>query len=606
MKNITTLFSLILFVCAGYFVQAQNVQVSAASNSNSCDGSAYLLDSVSYQSWAWIDANQQTIQTGGTSVYGLCPGVNYLQYVDSSGTNLYTFYVDTLINGCGGFGAVVSSSPVSAFGQCDATATANIYGGTAPYAYAWANGTTTQTTMGLCAGENYFYASDANGCFYTATFYVNGDTINPDCMNFGIQLDSIIQPSSPSACDGYIQLSASGGDGNYTYSWTNSFVTTNYANALCQGTYFITATDGNGCSANAAVTLYSDSTDCSGFMAFVYNSTEPSSPNACDGTVDLGINGGSGDYTVQWSNGLIGSYAEGFCPGFYTASVLDNMTGCYTTVTVSLSGDSTYYNLNSYVYPYAPSEDGLCDGSAYVDVYGGAAPYTFLHSNGSTDQYATGLCSGIYSVVVTDFNGDSLLVNYIIPEPSTIFNGGIYDDTIVVDTLYNELIEDCLIDYLTLDTAFISNIEYVGMDSLIVTWSVIDGNGTIDFLQSYTISTGVGVYELILQIFCPQRSGNPYVYAIDQIYFNPGAASVSETEAETLSVYPNPVEDLLTIQLGKSGQSKISIHDISGKLVYSELTGSQEIQVNLAHLAKGQYVLHVSNEKVNVSRLIVK
>jgi hypothetical protein len=529
MKNITRLFNLILFVCAACFAQAQNnIQTSPASGSGVCDGSAYLLDSISYQSWTWLDGNQQTVQVGLTYVGGLCPGVNYLQYVDSSGTNTLTFYIDTLMNGgCSGFGAVVSSSPVSGAGQCDGTATANIYGGTEPYIYSWASGMTGQTTSGLCGGENYFYATDSNGCFYTTTFYVYGDSTNANCSDFS---------------------------------------------------------------------------------AYVISTSGTSSPNACDGGAQIQVTGGSGQYVVQWSNGMTGDYINGFCPGYYTASVYDSVNGCSASLTVYIASDTMNYELSSYVYPYSPSADGQCDGSAYVDVYGGTAPYTFLHSDGNASQYATGLCSGIYSVLVTDANGDSLLVNYIVAEPSNIFNGGTYNDTIVTDTLYNDLIEDCLIDYLSLDTAFISNIVYVGMDSLVVTWSVIDGtNGVIEFLQSYTISTGEGIYELILQIFCPQRSGSSYVYAIDQVYFNPGVASINESEnTESLSAYPNPFGDLLTIELGKSGPSVISIHDISGKLVHTEFANSEKIALNLAHLAKGQYVLHVLNEKTNVTKLIVK
>ena len=531
MKNCAKLISLLFLLFSGLFSQAQNIQTTPSTGMQ-CNGTAYLLDSMAYQSWAWLDANQQTLQSGGTYVAGLCPGLNYLQYVDSIGTGTFTFYIDTT-GMCGGFGATVSASPVSAFGQCDATATATIYGGTMPYTYVWANGTTTTSTGGLCAGDNYFYASDANGCYYSVIFYVQqGDTTNTDttsCPGFGIDFISVSQLSGPNTCDASIEVSAYGGDGNYSYSWAGGgmFFTGSSMYNLCSGTYAVTATDGNGCSATSYVVIYADS--------------------------------------------------------------------------------ALNYNLTSYVYPYAPSADGLCDGSAYVDVYGGTAPYTFLHANGSTDQYATGLCSGIYSVVVTDANGDSLLVNYLVPEPSNIFNGGVYNDTIVADSLYNDLIEDCFLDYNSLDTAFISNIEYMEGDSLVVTWSVIDGNGTIEFQQSYTISTGVGVYELILQVFCPQRSGSPYVYAIDQVYFNPGALQLTENEAkEHFKVYPNPVQDLLHISLDEAGPSVITIQDLSGKVVYTEFATGKEIQLNVSHLAKGQYILDVLSTKTKHSTLILK
>jgi len=59
---------------------------------------------------------------------------------------------------------------------------------------------------------------------------------------------------------------------------------------------------------------------------------------------------------------------------------------------------------------------GDCDGDAMVTAAGGALPYTYLWSNGATIDFISGLCSGGYTVTVTDATGictavDSVYIN---------------------------------------------------------------------------------------------------------------------------------------------------------------------------------------------------
>lgn len=49
-----------------------------------------------------------------------------------------------------------------------------------------------------------------------------------------------------------------------------------------------------------------------------------------------------------------------------------------------------------------PTSCSACNGTATVNVNCGVSPYTFLWSNGNTNQTDTGLCAGLYTVSVTD------------------------------------------------------------------------------------------------------------------------------------------------------------------------------------------------------------
>ena len=60
--------------------------------------------------------------------------------------------------------ATVTSTSESCTGDCDGTAIISTSGGTAPYAFLWASGNTSDTMVALCPGEYFATISDAHGC----------------------------------------------------------------------------------------------------------------------------------------------------------------------------------------------------------------------------------------------------------------------------------------------------------------------------------------------------------------------------------------------------------------------------------------------------------
>lgn len=127
-------------------------------------------------------------------------------------------------------------------------------------------------------------------------------------------------------------------------------------------------------------------------------------PYTCgaDGTMTAIPNGGTPPYTYTWSNGFPSfETAIGLLPGSYTVTVTD-ANGCTSSVTGIItsppqlisSAQGSQINCND---PFG--------GTITLDVGGGTAPYSFLWSDGSTSQNATGLFPGTYSVTVTDLDG---------------------------------------------------------------------------------------------------------------------------------------------------------------------------------------------------------
>jgi hypothetical protein len=416
-----------------------------------------------------------------------------------------------------------------------------------------------------------------------------------------------VNTSSPNSCDGYAFITDSSAFTSWSWLYTDSSAVIQENGILmnlCPGNYGLQVTVNGIVETYAFVIEAGTNSGCSAFYVSIYASN-PSAPGNCDGSAVGVTSNGTPPFAYVWQNGETTEQILNQCEGSAVSVTITDAAGCVGTSSYIYSDSLNWnYDLGGYVYSGTTNMDGSCDGTAFVDVWGGQAPYTFIHQDGQTSQEVSGLCAGIYSVFVTDASGDSLLLNYIVSNPSDIYNGGNYTDSIVVDTLTYDIIEDCNIDFLTLDSAFISDLIYLSNDSIQVIWSVIDANGLTNVVQDYAITTGIGVYELFLQIFCPQRSGSDFVYANDRIYFNPSLAKVQEISDEKFNVYPNPVNDVLVIE--NDGNVQITISDLSGKIVKSISSTNNKTSINTEDLSKGNYFVTISNEKMNLTKMIIK
>lgn len=85
-------------------------------------------------------------------------------------------------------------------------------------------------------------------------------------------------------------------------------------------------------------------------------------------------------------------------------------------------------------------------------------------------------------------------------------------------------------------------------------------------------------------------------------------ASIDENEKLNLTVYPNPVSDVLIIELNETPtNTSVLILDITGKEVYrSDYMNQNSISINMNGIDKGIYILKVFNEEKEKSIRIVK
>jgi hypothetical protein len=120
-------------------------------------------------------------------------------------------------------------------------------GGTGAYTYAWDNGATGAALPNIAAGSYQVTARDANNCSAVLTVQL------ADKTPISIQATPA-PPTCIGKTDGAITVTATGGNGSFTYSWNNN--TTGPAlNNIGAGTYTVTATDVLGCPSQKQIVL---------------------------------------------------------------------------------------------------------------------------------------------------------------------------------------------------------------------------------------------------------------------------------------------------------------------------------------------------------------
>jgi len=136
---------------------------------------------------------------------------------------------------------------VSCYGNNNANINVSVSGGTSPYSYLWNTGATTTNLNNLIAGIYIVTVADDSGCSAFQSVVVD----EPDTMIGFIN-------STDASCetkDGTASVSVTGGNGGYTYKWSNLELTPSVTN-LDSGWYSVSIQDSLGCEEIVTVCLF--------------------------------------------------------------------------------------------------------------------------------------------------------------------------------------------------------------------------------------------------------------------------------------------------------------------------------------------------------------
>jgi hypothetical protein len=201
--------------------------------------------------------------------------------------------------------------------------------------------------------------------------------------------------------DGSVNLTAvTGGTAPYTYLWSPNGETTAMITGAA-GNYSVQITDAALCTSTFSYTI---SEPNAVFASF--NITATTCNGDADGAIDMTVTGGSGPYTVNWSNGETTEDITGLTAGNYTVVVTDAL-GCSENFNATVSEPAVLSGSTS-------NTDILTgnDGEINLTVSGGTPPYSYDWDSGfATTEDLSGLSvAGTYSCEITDANGCAVTV----------------------------------------------------------------------------------------------------------------------------------------------------------------------------------------------------
>ena len=306
---------------------------------------------------------------------------------------------------------------VSCFGGSNGTINLTPTGGVGPYTFNWVSGPTTEDRTGLTAGTYSVTITDANGCTGT----VNATVTQPTAISATAAAQTNI------ACNAGSNGSASintptGGTPGYTYDWSPGTPTgdgTTSITGLTAGTYTVTVTDANGCTATQSFTITEPA--AISFTAAAQTNV------ACFGgnTGALTVNpatGGAGTFTYDWTPGTPTgdgtTSITGLTAGAYSVTATD-VNGCTATVSFTITEPPVLAITGA--SQTEVSCNGGANGTATVTATGGTPGYTYSWTpSGGTAATATGLTAGSYTATVTDANGCTATQSFVITEPTAL------------------------------------------------------------------------------------------------------------------------------------------------------------------------------------------
>ena len=351
-------------------------------------------------------------------------------------------------------------------------------------------------------------------------------------------------------------------------------------------------------------------------------------------------------YEIKWSDGQTGLEAINLCPGTYQVSITSPQN-CNATSSIEIVAQSEIVTTIS-------AEPGDCKKLAVVtaDALGGALPYTFNWSNGSTAKVINDLPNGDYQLTVTDANGcvvmDEIEINNsseLLTFETEIQQVNCYDEStgaIAINMLTGTI--PLQYEWSTGDTTAMIQTLPAGNYSLKVT----DGNNCV-VAQSFsinqpdslalsfntlineatktgtielTVSGGVGPFTYLWSNGATSVNVNdlPYGnYSVEVIDANGCSAvasillgTVSNNEItflQDLSLFPNPTTNRFYLQASflKVEDLTLTLFNILGKRVHIENFKTRNLSwsFDVQHLPKGVYLLQLKNREGQVSRRVV-
>ncbi|MBK9103205.1 MAG: T9SS type A sorting domain-containing protein [Saprospiraceae bacterium] len=559
----------------------------------------------------------------GASITNLTAGNYLVTATDNNGCNvvkLYTITQPAPINI-----QVNSTGQNLCAGDSLVDLTAIPTGPQPPFSGLWSNGVQGLTNNNLSAGTYTITVTDDTGC--TASTAATVTAPLPLLVSV-----ATTDETSSGANDGTALAVVTGGTPGVTFLWSNTS-TENPISGLAPGTYTVTITDSNGCTATA-----SGQVDAFGCALDVSLGADILICESDTILLTPQVTGASDPVSYLWSNGANSQSIEVFTGGEFCVTVTDN-ANCQDVDCIIITQDTFPLITCPVTDESAPGQN---DGAISCDSISGSISY--LWSTGATTPGITGLAPGTYCVTMTNThgctaeqcftvqagncqlvvtsliagvqcNGDStgsISVNVENSTPPVTFIWSNGDTTATVDQLsageYTVSISDgagCFETHtyvITQPDALNINVDSVENLTDIIPSGAISitvNGGTLPYIYQWTFPDGSIVFQ---EDLAPLPSVGQYTLLVTD-----GNQCTSTTTVQVdldvavdpgpvfkpLKVYPVPTSDVLHVEL-ESQVTEALIMGIDGRLNKRILNpASNNLQVG--ELEPGWYIIRITD-----------
>ena len=302
-----------------------------------------------------------------------------------------------------------------------------------------------------------------------------------------------------------------------------------------------------------------------------------------------------------------------FSVGNYTGSVTVSSTG--DTLGSGNFDDNTYlrnFEITNDIY----SLDGLGNHPADYEAIGS------LGSNSWADASDGLVCGTFYPIrqeeilnsvrayITSSTVAQSEVILYILDSLS--FTSGLFSNSIFTSELYTVTAQDVNNGYIDIPVS--NNIGWDPINNTSTWENVTLGIG--GYYAAIELYSGGNTYDI--RILDDNTIGQPawssaIWYPGDQSYSNGNAfairmnmganVGINESVVNKVSIYPNPTSDVLNISTNSNELSKLTIKDISGKIVLSQKFNTK-VTISTENYSKGVYLIDVKNNLGTVSEKI--
>ena len=312
-----------------------------------CDGNINVLAQFGLEPYSYFWSNGMNT----SAISNLCPGQYIVTIIDAENCvthqQMWIHQPDSLI------ATATQLMPIPCFNETG-TVGVNVSGGNYPYQFNWSTGDNSNSISGLSSGIYQVTVTDSRSCQDVSEIYLSQP---PELLADTAYNDMICS----NVCNGSIRIFPFGGTPPYNYNWSDDLQTGN-VNSLCEGDYYLTLTDNNGCSITKNFTINNlnyippVSADADKYIIFMGESSNltASAPNSSSfiWTPSNSLN----------NNNLQNPVASPYETTLYTVRVIDSM-GCSNIDTVRifvkeiLCGEPYIFVPNA----FTPNGDGIND-----------------------------------------------------------------------------------------------------------------------------------------------------------------------------------------------------------------------------------------------------